>query len=71
MHGWGLNCNSDLSWFDRIVPCGISDAGVTSLSRELARDVTVEEVVPIVERHLADVLGVTSYTVSDATLVGA
>jgi lipoyl(octanoyl) transferase len=71
MHGWGLNCNSDLSWFDRIVPCGISDAGVTSLSRELERDVTVDEVVPVVERHLADVLAVASYTVSDATLLNA
>jgi lipoyl(octanoyl) transferase len=52
MHGFALNCDCDLAWFDRIVPCGISDASVTSLSRELHREVTVAEVLPIVERHL-------------------
>ena len=46
MHGFALNCDCDLSWFDRIVPCGISDAGVTTLSAELGRDVTVAEVTP-------------------------
>jgi lipoyl(octanoyl) transferase len=57
MHGFALNCECDLSWFDRIVPCGISDADVTSLTRELGRQVTVSEVTPLVERHLDDVLG--------------
>jgi lipoyl(octanoyl) transferase len=56
MHGFALNCDCDLAWFDRIVPCGILDAGVTSLSAELGRDVTVLEVVPHVERHLRDLL---------------
>lgn len=52
MHGFALNCDNDLSWFDRIVPCGITDASVTTLSKELGRDVTVQEVLPVVERHL-------------------
>ncbi|MFC0113117.1 lipoyl(octanoyl) transferase LipB [Kibdelosporangium aridum] len=47
MHGFEINCNADLSAFDRIVPCGIRDAGVTSLSWELGRDVTVAEVLPL------------------------
>jgi lipoyl(octanoyl) transferase len=55
-HGFALNCNPDLTAFDKIVPCGIRDAGVTSLSSELGRDVTVPEVLPIVERHIGALL---------------
>jgi len=44
MHGFALNCNNDLSWFDRIVPCGIIDAGVTTLSGELGKEITVSDV---------------------------
>jgi lipoyl(octanoyl) transferase len=62
MHGFALNCDVDLGWYDRFVPCGISDAGVTSLSRELGRDVTVHDVLPSVRRHLADLLAWTPYT---------
>ncbi|WP_236788840.1 lipoyl(octanoyl) transferase LipB [Amycolatopsis sp. GM8] len=47
MHGFELNCNADLSAFGKIIPCGIRDAGVTSLSFELEREVTVEEVLPL------------------------
>lgn len=56
MHGFALNCCPDTTWFDRIVPCGIRDAGVTSLSEELGRKVTVEEVVPVIEKHLTAVM---------------
>jgi lipoyl(octanoyl) transferase len=57
MHGFALNCCCDLSWSQVIVPCGIPDAGVTSLSKELGREVTVQEVLPHVEKHLSDILG--------------
>ena len=56
MHGFALNCDCDLAWFSRIIPCGISDAGVTSLSAELGRPVTVAETLPVVERHLPGLL---------------
>jgi lipoyl(octanoyl) transferase len=52
MHGFALNCDPDLSAYDRIVPCGITDATVTSLSRELGRDVPVDEVLPLLEARL-------------------
>jgi lipoyl(octanoyl) transferase len=57
MHGFALNCDCDLSWAEVIVPCGIADAGVTSMSRELGTDVTVADVLPYAEKHLSDVLG--------------
>jgi lipoyl(octanoyl) transferase len=56
MHGFALNCDCDLAWFSRIIPCGISDAGVTSLSAELGRPVTVAETLPVVERQLPGLL---------------
>lgn len=56
MHGFALNINPDLTYFDRIVPCGISDAQVTSVSKELKKDISVDEVEPIVERHLFEAL---------------
>jgi lipoyl(octanoyl) transferase len=59
MHGFALNCNPDLEEFGRIIPCGLDDADVTSLSAELGRDVTLVEVkdaaVGFLERSLADV----------------
>ncbi|MDG4832297.1 lipoyl(octanoyl) transferase LipB [Solwaraspora sp. WMMD1047] len=56
-HGFAINCDPDLTAYDRIVPCGLRDAGVTSLTAELGRRVTVAEVLPIVERHLGTLLG--------------
>jgi lipoyl(octanoyl) transferase len=56
MHGFALNCDCDLTWFDRIVPCGLTDATVTSLSQETGRDVTVAEATPYVEKRLTEVL---------------
>jgi len=56
LHGFAINCDCDLAAFDAIVPCGIRDAGVTSLSAELGRDVPVAEVLPIVEKHLGTLI---------------
>lgn len=57
LHGFSLNCDCDLTYYDRIVPCGISDAGVTSLAAELGRPVTVADALPVVERHLPTLVG--------------
>jgi lipoyl(octanoyl) transferase len=55
LHGFALNCTTDLSWYDAIVPCGLSDEGVTSLSELAGRSVTVDEMAPIVARRFAEV----------------
>ena len=57
MHGFALNVNPDLSWFEMMTPCGISDAGVTSLSKELGRQITIAEVLPTLEKHLTAEFG--------------
>ena len=57
MHGFALNCDCDLSWAQVIVPCGIADAGVTSLSKELGRVISVRQILPYAEKHLSDILG--------------
>ena len=56
LHGFEINCDADLTAFDRIVPCGIRDAGVTSLSAELGRQVTVAEVLPLARTAVLDAL---------------
>ncbi len=59
LHGFAINCDTDLSWFDGIVACGLPDNGVTSLSELAGRRITVAELRPIVERHLASAFGLT------------
>jgi lipoyl(octanoyl) transferase len=57
LHGFAMNCDTDLSWFDGIVACGLPNHGVASLSQLAGRDVSFLEMRPIVKRHLADVFG--------------
>jgi lipoyl(octanoyl) transferase len=57
VHGFALNCTTDLSWYDAIVPCGLADEGVTSLSELAGREVTVDEMAPIVARRFEEVFG--------------
>jgi lipoyl(octanoyl) transferase len=57
MHGFALNCDNDLTWYDQIVPCGIKDASVTSLTYELRRRVDVFDAIEPAQRHIAEVLG--------------
>ena len=56
MHGFALNVNPDLSAYSKIIPCGIADAQVTSLAKELNRSITVDEVMPTLIKELAPVL---------------
>jgi lipoyl(octanoyl) transferase len=58
LHGFSLNANPSLAPYSNFIACGIQDAGVTTLSQELARDVTVDEVIPLVEAHLPTLLEV-------------
>jgi len=56
MHGFALNCDPDMTAFGNMIPCGIADAGATSLSAELGRDVAVAEVIDAVEQAMREVL---------------
>ncbi|MEM9328560.1 MAG: lipoyl(octanoyl) transferase LipB, partial [Bacteroidota bacterium] len=59
MHGFALNVNTDLTYFDHIVPCGIDDKSVTSMQRELGHDVPMPEVEGLLKSHLSDQFGMT------------
>jgi lipoyl(octanoyl) transferase len=52
-HGFALNVNPDLTYFEEIIPCGIPDVVTTSMSMELGREISINEVLPVVERELA------------------
>lgn len=56
MHGFALNVAPDLSAFEAIIPCGIEDATVTSLAIELGRTISVEDVLPVVEKYMYESL---------------
>ena len=55
VHGFALNCTTDLSWYDAIVPCGLAGEGVASLSQLAEREITVEEMAPLVARRFEEV----------------
>ena len=56
MHGLALNVDPDLSAYSKIIPCGIADAKVTSLSTELGRNITIDEVTPVLKKHILPML---------------
>ncbi len=56
LHGFALNCNNSLEAFHAIVPCGITDATVTTLSAEVGREITTKEVLPTLQEHLVELL---------------
>ncbi|GAA2100592.1 hypothetical protein GCM10009841_15440 [Microlunatus panaciterrae] len=61
MHGFAINVDPDMSWFDRIIPCGIADAGVTSLALELDRPVLITEVAHVLRPYLEEMLSFQPY----------
>ena len=56
MHGFALNVNPDLAAYEKIIPCGITGAKVTSLTAELGMDVTINEVLPVIKKHIHPML---------------
>lgn len=67
MHGFALNCDCSLDAYHRIVPCGLTDVGTTTLSAELGRQVPVAEVLPLVHKHLTEVLGYPGHEIVEPT----
>lgn len=61
MHGFGLNVSTDLSWFDRINPCGFKDRGVTSIEKETGHKISMDEVKCLMSNHLSELLNVKIY----------
>lgn len=71
LHGIALNCNNDLQIADEIIPCGIQGYGVTSLAKELGKDVRVQDTLPIVRCALEHVLGFTPLEIPKRELTSA
>jgi lipoyl(octanoyl) transferase len=71
MHGFALNCANDPRWFNRIVPCGLPDVGVSTLSAETGRRIVVDEVLPIAEKRLAEALGMEPFDLHEEDLLRA
>jgi lipoate-protein ligase B len=55
LHGFALNCSTDLAWFDAIVPCGVADASATCLSQLAGTRIGVDDMLPLIERRFEDV----------------
>lgn len=64
MHGFALNADMDMSWYDRIIPCGIRDAGVTSIAQELGASPSLAELARMVQPHLDAMLRYEPYEAS-------
>jgi lipoyl(octanoyl) transferase len=62
MHGFAFNVNTNLSYFDGIIPCGIKDKEVTSLSRELGKNIDLNDVKKVITEKFMEVFGYNSFT---------
>lgn len=60
MHGFALNCNNSFDAYDKIVACGLADAGVTSISKELGRTITPADMIPVMQSRLSELSGVSA-----------
>jgi len=68
IHGFALNVNTDLSYYDHIIPCGIDDKGVSSISKELGREVSIEEVEPVLLKAFQKHFGIQFHSLTLAEL---
>jgi len=69
MHGWALNVNTQLEYFNHIIPCGISDKAVTSMAKELGNNLNIDEVKSVLLKHFSDVFNATIKTVEKEKLI--